>query len=420
MMESGMKTDPAARLLWRFPIRRLAAEQIRDSMLAVSGELDLKAGGPGASLDANRRSVYLKSMRNTREPLLEAFDQPDRIVGTGSRNVTTSPTQSLLMINGDWTLVRAAKLAQRLEKEIAGSDDSLVRQAYRLAYARDPRESEIRRGQEFLQQARTRPTVAPTTLSRVAMPVTNSLALALTAEQKQSRPAVAGRNWPDGNFTLGATFLLKSIDADANVRTIASCWNANQEAAGWSLGVTGMKSKHQPRNLILQLVGKEHATAKYEVVPSGIHLEFDRPYRMAVSVTLAETGSTGVRFVVHDLTKPDEAPQVAEVAHTVVAGVKTDLPFVIGGRTGTDKHFWDGLIDEVRYTREPLTTEALTNHDWKAAQSLHVWTFEGESPLAADSGNTPLSITPGNATAHPELVDFCHVLLNSNEFLYVD
>ncbi len=418
MMESGMKADPAARLLWRFPIRRLAAEQIRDSMLAVSGELDLKAGGPGANVDANRRSVYLKSMRNTREPLLEAFDQPDRIVGTGSRNVTTSPTQSLLMINGDWTLVRAAKLAHRLEKEIAGSDDSLVRQAYRLAYARDPQESEIRRGQEFLEQARTRHTVS--TPTRVAMPVTSRLALELTAEQKQHRPTVSGQSWPDGDFTVGATVLLKSIDPEANVRTIASCWNANQEAAGWSLSVTGTKSKHQPRNLILQLVGQDKAAAQYEVVPSGIHLELDRPYRVAVSVTLAEAGPTGVRFVVHDLTQPDVAPQVAEVAHTVIAGLKTDLPFVIGGRTGTDKHYWDGLIDEVRYTHEPLPTEALQAHDWQTARSLHAWTFEGDTPLAADTGNTTLAITPGNATANPVLVDFCHVLLNSNEFLYVD
>ena len=88
MMDNGMKADPTARLLWRFPIRRLSAEQIRDSMLAAAGELDLRSGGPGADLTSGRRSVYLKSMRNTHEPLLEAFDQPDRITGTGSRNVT--------------------------------------------------------------------------------------------------------------------------------------------------------------------------------------------------------------------------------------------------------------------------------------------------------------------------------------------
>ena len=124
--------------------------------MAVSGELDLKAGGPGEQLASSRRSVYLKTLRNTREPLLEAFDQPDRIAGTGTRNITTSPTQSLLMINGKWTLQRAGFLADRIQKEIPGGVDSQVRQAYRLVYARDPSESEIRRGQEFLEQARNR------------------------------------------------------------------------------------------------------------------------------------------------------------------------------------------------------------------------------------------------------------------------
>ncbi len=418
MMDSGMKTDPTARLLWRFPIRRLAAEQIRDSMLAVSGELDLKAGGPGSDLSMNRRSVYLQSKRNTREPLLEAFDQPDRIVGTGTRNVTTSPTQSLLMINGDWTLARAAKLASRIQHDVAGGDDSLVRQAYRLAYARDPQESEIRRGQEYLEQTRAKQAAIPQRL--VPMPVTNSPALELTVDQKQFRPTLTGQTWAEGDFTVGATVLLKSIDAEANVRTIASCWNANQETPGWSLGVTGIQSKHQPRNLILQLVGKDQYAAKYEVVPSGIHLELDRSYRVAVSVTLADATTSGVRFVVHDLTQPDAAPQVAEVAHSVTIGIKTDLPFVIGGRTGTDKHFWDGLIDDVRYTREALSGEALKADDWQAAKSLRAWTFNGEKPLVADAGEAVLELTPGDATANPVLVDFCHVLLNSNEFLYVD
>ncbi len=196
MMESGMKADPSARLLWRFPIRRLIAEQIRDSMLAVTGEIDPKTSGPGSDLTSGRRSVYLKSMRNTREPLLEAFDQPDRIVGNGSRNVTTSPTQSLLMINGDWTLGRAGKLASRVQKEVSGGEDSLIRQAYRLAYARDPKESEIRRGQEFLEEARARhPKVE---LTRVAMPGTGTKALDLTALPKGLRPSLSGQTWQDG------------------------------------------------------------------------------------------------------------------------------------------------------------------------------------------------------------------------------
>ena len=415
MMESGMKADPSARLLWRFPIRRLIAEQIRDSMLAVTGEIDPKTSGPGSDLTSGRRSVYLKSMRNTREPLLESFDQPDRIVGNGSRNVTTSPTQSLLMINGDWTLGRAGKLASRVQKEVSGGEDSLIRQAYRLAYARDPKESEIRRGQEFLDEARSRrPKVE---LTRVAMPGTGTKALDLTALPKGLRPSLSGQTWQDGDFTVAATVLLKSIDADANVRTIASCWNAANETPGWSLGVTGTKSKHQPRNLILQLVGQEKYATKYEVVPSGIHLELDRPYRVAVSVKLSEAGPAGVQFLVQDLTQPEAAPQIAEVAHTVTTGVKTELPLVVGGRTGTDRHFWDGLIDEVCISRTAVSADELKSGTWTATQA---WAFEGDTTLAASAGDHPLEMTPGESQADPAFVDFCHVLLNSNEFLYVD
>lgn len=159
-LASGLSIDPANRLLWHYPLRRLDAEQIRDSMLAASGELDLTSGGPGSELTSARRSVYLKSMRNTREPLLQAFDQPDRIAGTGCRNVTTSPTQSLLMVNGDWTLKRATELAARVEREIVGADDSRIRYAYRLALIREPSEVEFAHAREFLD--RSRANVRPT------------------------------------------------------------------------------------------------------------------------------------------------------------------------------------------------------------------------------------------------------------------
>jgi hypothetical protein len=145
------KVDPANRLLWRQNIRRLQAEQIRDAFLAAAGELQLSSGGgpPEDFEDSRRRSIYTKMLRNQRDPLLDVFDLPDRITGTGERNVTTSPTQSLLMINGDWTLARAEAFATRLRREVAGGDDSLIRQAYRIAYGRDPDEKELDRAVRF-------------------------------------------------------------------------------------------------------------------------------------------------------------------------------------------------------------------------------------------------------------------------------
>jgi len=143
--------DPANRFLWRFPVRRLCAEQIRDAMLAVSGELDLKEGGAGVEFGAPRRTVYVKMIRNKRDPLLDVFDLPDRLMSAGDRNVTTTPTQSLLLINSPAMMARAKKFVARVEKEVAGGGvDSRVRHAYRLAVSRDPSEKELTRSVDFL------------------------------------------------------------------------------------------------------------------------------------------------------------------------------------------------------------------------------------------------------------------------------
>ncbi len=100
------------RLLWRMGTRRLDAEQIRDSMLFITGELDLKMGGPSVSGATPRRITYTKVIRNTRDPLLEAFDMAGRFVSVSDRNATTTPTQALLVINGPFGLARAKALAK--------------------------------------------------------------------------------------------------------------------------------------------------------------------------------------------------------------------------------------------------------------------------------------------------------------------
>ena len=117
--------------------RRLDAEQIRDAALAVTGELDGRAGGEGSDWATARRSIYLKAFRNKRDALLDVFDIPDGSSSIPQRNVTTTPTQSLLMINGPWLLERAKTLALRIANEAKESDEQ-VRLAYRLVFARAP------------------------------------------------------------------------------------------------------------------------------------------------------------------------------------------------------------------------------------------------------------------------------------------
>src|SRR5207244_650740 len=97
--EVALRKDPENRLLGRAATRRLDAEQIRDALLAVTGRLDLTAGGPSLDPTKPRRTVYCKVRRNYRDPLLDVFDAPEGFNSAAERNVTTTPTQALLLIN---------------------------------------------------------------------------------------------------------------------------------------------------------------------------------------------------------------------------------------------------------------------------------------------------------------------------------
>ena len=136
---------------FRHSIRRLDAEQIRDAMLSVSGELDEKQGGPGSDLNSVRRTIYTKVIRNRRDPFLDVFDAPDNFNSTSQRNRTTTPTQSLLMINGGWTLKRATQFAKRVSEKKNVQDK--IEFAYRLAFCRSPSGSELASGMAFLGEA---------------------------------------------------------------------------------------------------------------------------------------------------------------------------------------------------------------------------------------------------------------------------
>ena len=132
-------TDPDNHFLWRMTVRRLDAEQIRDAALAVSGELEAPpAGGPSSDLTAPRRTIYAKVIRNERDPLLAAFDAPDGFSSISDRNVTTTPTQSLLMINGPWMLSRARALAKRLQSAEFANETDMVDYAFVLTSGRQP------------------------------------------------------------------------------------------------------------------------------------------------------------------------------------------------------------------------------------------------------------------------------------------
>jgi len=161
--EDGGEVDSDSRLLWRFPPRRLSAEEIRDTVLTVAGKLDPKMGGPGFRLyhymrdnvstyepldehgsDTYRRAVYHQNARASVVDLMTDFDQADCTLSIPRRSETTTPLQALTMMNHQFTIDMAESLAEQVRELGHSAPDKQVIQAFRLAYQRDPDKNEIR------------------------------------------------------------------------------------------------------------------------------------------------------------------------------------------------------------------------------------------------------------------------------------
>jgi hypothetical protein len=421
---AGHLKDPENRLLWRSVPRRLEAEQVRDSMLFASGEFDSHMGGPAVDPNLPRRSVYTKVHRNIHDPVLEAFDAPETFSSVPTRNATTTATQALLMINGRWPLERAQAFARRLRTSGARTNADLVGEAYRIAFGRSPSALELSRGVAFLERSAPGPRAADLPLAQ-AMPDRGGQAARFRSEHAEDRLCMeADPVLPSTDFTIEAVVILDSLYDDASVRVIASQWSGKADQPGWSFGVTGAKSKQQPRNLILELSGEGGA----EVVASDLRLELHKTHYVSAAVKIGEMGESGVTFYMQDLSDPEAPLRTAGVRHVVTGGIRSKASFVIGGRDGQKSPGWDGLVDEIRLSRAALPKEQLLLVDGAPQESAIVghWTFESDPGFFKEVGSRvkPLGRlamiqTPGVAS-ESGLVDFCHVILNSNEFLYVD
>ena len=154
--ETAAKEDKSSRLLWRFPPRRLSAEELRDTMLIAGGKLQLEPmGGPGFRLyrylannvstyvpldmhgpESFRRAVYHQNARASVVDVLNDFDLPDISIAAPTRANTTTPLQALTLLNHSFTLDMAKSLSVRIQ-----SSDP-VTQAYQIAFQRNPNAKE--------------------------------------------------------------------------------------------------------------------------------------------------------------------------------------------------------------------------------------------------------------------------------------
>jgi hypothetical protein len=160
--------DPDNRLLAHFPLRRLDSEAIRDAMLVASGELDDRQGGPSVPTRRTdtgevvpedlagggiRRSVYLQQRRTQVTSLLEVFDSPSIVTACTRRLPATIPLQSLSLMNSEFVVARAAKLAERLEREYPSptAREARITRAFLLTIGRPPYDAERDAAMRFLQ-----------------------------------------------------------------------------------------------------------------------------------------------------------------------------------------------------------------------------------------------------------------------------
>ncbi len=168
--DQSLSIDATSRMLWRFPPRRLEAEAIRDSMLAVTGKLDTRVGGPGFSgfevqpenvrhyfpktsygPDDWRRMIYMTKVRQERDSVFGVFDCPDFNQVVPKRTRSTTPLQALNLLNSPFVLQQADFLVQRLDTE-AKTAESKIKLAFKLCFGRDPEPAETQSSIDFIDE----------------------------------------------------------------------------------------------------------------------------------------------------------------------------------------------------------------------------------------------------------------------------
>ena len=447
--EEALLKDPDNRLLWRFNPLRIDAEEARDAVLAASGELKTDMGGEGVPATTPKRTIYTKKIRNTQDDFLRSLDAPAGFQSIAERQSTTTATQSLLLINGEWPLDRSRAMASNLLKSKPKDDNALVQQAFLKAYSREPSKAEAEGAIDFLKTQRAQLRRESPPPLPIAAPLADAAKLfgpsnaSKTAKVLMMKPGTANeklhvnlgdRVEPD-IFSVEAVVMLDSLYPDGSVRTIASRWNNAKTEPGWALGVTSTKSAYKPGNLIVQLSGEDFQGSQvYEVVVSNFIIPTGKPYYVAAAINNhppegQQFGGT-VTFYARDLSDPASPIQSVTVNHQVCGGyISPQRALYIGGRETDKRSLWDGAIARVAMRQGALDAGKLmawvgmTDPTCIVDVNADQFTAMQKAPLAQQwKLESSAAVPKGSAKldANTEAVtDLCHALLNSNEFFYL-
>lgn len=443
-------TDSSNEMWWRSNRRRLDAEALRDSMLAAAGELDLSVGGPGfkptiseEALEGfsrkssvwkpappdqqRRRSLYIFVSRSLMPPMMTTFDQCDTTLPCAQRDVTTVAPQALAMMNNQFTHDRSAALASRIEKAHRSVEDQ-VAAAWKLVLSRLPRADEKKLSLQHLRSQFRRfqnPSSASTPIgsetdlpkavlhlaadsgvqtseeNRVKMwksvqqhtASQNSASAqpAFVAEAINGRPALRFNGKGQFLRISGEVLSQESCSIIAVVRDRATKPGLREIISNWN-GAAGNSTS----SVFLGLRDSGHVRFSDQFSPAGEISDRSKPF-----ILTAVNGADGARLWQNTALIGSRAQPLS--------GRRFGTEWVIGQQGNINGEFWHGDIAEVIVFDRPFTDAQLKN----------VWALLHEKYGIPQMG--PGVSPEGIATPeHLALASLCHVLLNSNEFLYVD
>jgi hypothetical protein len=460
--ESYSQRDFNNQLWWRAERRRLDAEALRDSMLAASGEIDLRVGGPGfnptieqAALEGlsrkssayqasppdeqRRRSVYIFAKRHLLPPLMTTFDFADTTLPCGERNVTTVAPQALALLNNEFPHGRSTALAKRVIAATRDNLDAQLAAAWRFALNREPAAAELQIAREHVKRQQHR----------------------FENPEPVEKPARADA-WRKPNAQIIRDGLVLHLRADSGVTADdAGNVSAWQDLSGAGHHSTQPIAEQRPKLVrsaianrpallldgqrrFLHVAGKVLSNDECSIFavvtdtgPPG-HREIisnwsGRDGNYGTSMFLGLTAENTIRFTdsfvaagrVVDRQKPFLITAINSREHASVFQSATELaslgtrlpprrldtPWVVGQQGNIDGEYWNGLVAEIL-----VYDRALTDPERQQVWSHLLDRYQLPSFVDIPTEPEPEIASPATLA----LASLCHVLLNSNEFIYVD
>lgn len=419
--------DPDNRLLSHFNRQRLSAEAFRDSVLAVSEQLDPEVGGPSGDADKadfKRRTIYAGVSRHKLSDTLQTFDFPDPAIHCAKRSDTTTPLQQMFVLNSPFMREQAIALADRVEKSGSETVEQKIQFAHRLLFSRDASAAEVTIARAFLPEGSS-------TVSSAA-PLSDADAAAPTFSGKRVRADIAKLG---DDYSVEMWIRNTLPNSSRPVTGYFFSRGAEQPATdhGDHFGISGT-SGGQPGRLLFYNGSRNKQSIRGTEV-----LKINQWYHVA----MVRSGGTVSVYLNGDLKRG--------ASGTAKLGYKSGVGLVfVGGRRDNFANF-QGQLQEVAIFNRSLTEDEVATH-YGASNVIDAEAESGRLASHADYANAilksnPISYWPlrtdpttvakasdgsqnshhgvyegraGGTTLQTRWSRYAHALLSSNEFLYID